>query len=71
MKYWNKQREYRRLWLKVPGPPSNKIQDAKRWCQINNSEGKFYFHYSNKNWWFENQDDALAFSLAWGTGKSE
>lgn len=66
MKYWNKQRDYRRLhWATAAPPPIHRMKEAKVWCQRNSSDGKFYFHFTNTKWWFENKDDALAFTLAW------
>lgn len=66
MKYWNKQKENRRQhWTTVPPPPIYKVQEAKRWCQQNESTGKFYFHFTNTRWWFEIKEDALAFTLKW------
>jgi hypothetical protein len=41
------------------------MKEAKILCQRNSSNGKFYFHFTNTKWWFENEDEALAFSLAW------
>jgi hypothetical protein len=66
MKYWNKQKEYRRQhWVTAPSPSTANMQHAKVWCQQNSSSGKFYFHFTNTRWWFEKSDDALAFSLVW------
>ena len=66
MKYWNKQKDYRRLyWISVPAPLIHKTKEAKLWCQRNISEGKFYFHYTNTRWWFEKSEDALIFRLTW------
>ena len=27
---------------------------------------KYYFHYAGEHWWFENEQDALMFTLQWG-----
>lgn len=71
MKYWNKQRDYRRLhWSTVPGPEIHRMNEAKLWCQRNPSPGKFYFHFTNTKWWFENKEDAVAFALAWSKPKN-
>lgn len=39
--------------------------DLKRWCQQQDSTGKFYFYYGSDNWWFENPEDAVIFKLKW------
>lgn len=66
MKYWNKQKEHRRLhWKTAPPPHMGNLHDAKIWCQRHGSKGKFYFHFTNTRWWFENSEDALAFTLVW------
>ena len=65
MKYWNKQKAERSNWRTVTAPKIHNIHQAKLWCQRNGSNGRFYFHYTNTRWWFENEQDALAFSLTW------
>lgn len=70
MKYWNKDKTIRkRLWTKVNRPKNlYHITDAtlKKWCQGNNSKGKFYVYYGTDTWWFEHAEDATAFILTWG-----
>lgn len=65
MKYCNKNKKYRLTWTTTKPPAIYKIASAKRWCQLNASPNKFYFHYTNTKWWFENAEDAVAFSLIW------
>lgn len=66
MKYHNKQKRYRLTWQTSPGPNIYHAEEAKKWCQQQPSLGKFYFHYTNTRWWFENKEDALHFALVWG-----
>ena len=70
MKYWNKDKELRLQWAYVPPPASHLIPVAKRWCQQQASTHRFYFHYTNTRWWFENEHDATLFSLTWGARRS-
>lgn len=66
MKFWNKDKDVRRrCWIKVKGPDSYDIDRAKRWCQQQPSTGRFYVHYTNTGWWFEDQQDAVWFLLHW------
>ena len=66
MKYWNKDKEVRRKhWFTVSPPKIHQQQEAKRWCQLQPSNGRFYFHFSNTRWWFEQEADALMFALRW------
>lgn len=66
MKYWNKQKELRlKEWTVAPAPKNYLMAEAKRWCQNHQSINRFYFHYTNTRWWFENKDDALHFALVW------
>lgn len=65
MKYWNRQKEYRLTWATSPPPKIFLVDEAKRWCQQHPSTNRFYFHYTNTRWWFENKDDALHFALVW------
>ena len=67
MKYHNKQKKYRLAeWTVAAAPSINLVNNAKHWCQQQSSDSKFYFHYTNTRWWFENKDDALHFALVWG-----
>ena len=81
MKFWNKDKSVRqRCWTKVTLPhnttlkqvPGGRVQkvfvpadEVKRWCQQQNSTGKFYYYYGSNSWWFESADDALVFKLKW------
>lgn len=40
-------------------------EDLKRWCQQQESTGKFYYYYGAETWWFELGADAVHFSLRW------
>ncbi len=64
MKFYNKKKVERSDWIKIRGPHPHK-RDAKIWCQRQNSNGRFYYHYASSNWWFENQQDAVVFKLVW------
>lgn len=80
MKYYNKNKEYRKTWTIIDGPPYYLRNKAKMWCQQNPSKGRFYFgipdfeyNMGSKElfsisfwpWYFENSEDALAFKLVW------
>jgi hypothetical protein len=79
LKYWNKSKKYRDTWTAVEGPAYFNRAEVKRWCQLNGSSDRFYFgpYYFKKKvpgfpimkdpwlWYFENSEDALAFSLIW------
>ena len=66
MKYWNKDKKIRtQCWHSVPAPSASRQQEAKRWCQQHSSPGKFYFYFAGSFWWFENEEDAFVFSMAW------
>jgi len=65
MKYWNKDKKFRRTWHTVTSPKLHLLQQAKVWCQQQESTGRFYFHYTNTRWWFEFETDALMFTLKW------
>lgn len=65
MKYWNKDKIARSQWSTVTSPEIHKVSEAKKWCQNQDSNGRFYFHYTNTRWWFEYEQDALLFSIAW------
>lgn len=52
---------------KIPNYPKlhnlSFIKEAKRWCQEQPGDGRFYMQpYLNK-WWFEFSEDALAFKM--------
>lgn len=65
MKFLNKKKVERRGWATSKPPAYHLMQQAKVWCQQQPSTDRFYFHYTNTRWWFENSEDALAFSLKW------
>lgn len=66
MKYLNKKKKYRLAeWYTAPPPSRVLVPQAKKWCQQNISKGHFYFHYTNTKWWFEDSQDAVAFTLVW------
>jgi hypothetical protein len=66
MKYWNKDRDVRRVhWIPVAAPNVYSQDEAKRWCQLQESKGRFYFHYTNTRWWFEHERDAVHFAMKW------
>jgi hypothetical protein len=66
VKYHNKQKKFRLAeWAVAPPPNMFNVQEAKRWCQQHPSKCKFYFHYTNIRWWFEDKNDALHFALVW------
>ncbi len=69
MKYWNKDKAVRVLWTTVPAPAMSQVPDAKRWCQQQESTGRFYFHFTNTRWWFEKETDATFFILMWSGKK--
>lgn len=66
MKFWNKDKDTRRThWTRVvvdDWSPEYKVADAKRWCQQQGSDGKFYYNYV---WHFERAEDATMFMLRW------
>jgi len=68
--YWNKDKKKRLSWISVPPPDIASVKLAKRWCQQQESTGKFYHHYTNTRWWFENEQDASLFLLFWAGKKS-
>lgn len=37
----------------------------KRWCQLHESTGRFYFQSEISTWLFERKEDATWFSLRW------
>jgi hypothetical protein len=65
MKYLNKKKVERSSWPTAKPPKIHHRHDAKIWCQQQPGDKRFYFHYTNTRWWFEDEADALAFSLVW------
>ena len=65
MKYLNKKKIERTGWTTVNPPIRVLMATAKKWCQQHPSNKRFYFHYTNTRWWFEDKDDALHFTLMW------
>jgi hypothetical protein len=82
MKYWNKRKDKRKNWTSVEGPAYFRRDTVKVWCQNHPSKSRFYFGNPiwepeqasspfglavvSWPWYFENSEDALAFSLTWG-----
>lgn len=67
MKHWNKNKKYSETeWTKI-GPllTVHRNAEQKRWCQLNGSNDRFYNGFYTGIWYFENSEDALAFSLVW------
>jgi hypothetical protein len=65
MKYWNKSKKYReQQWKHLDGPLPVSVREAKRWCQLQPSKGRFY-HSPYTGWWFELDTDASWFALKW------
>ena len=69
MKFLNKKKIERSCWVTVKSPKVTLMESAKLWCQQHPSDKRFYFHYTNTRWWFEDKDDALCFSLKWSNHK--
>ena len=68
MKWSNKDKgERRTAWHVVSAPSREDRQAAFNWCRDHPSAGLFYQHYTNTRWWFKDKDDALLFSLRWGS----
>jgi len=69
MKYCNKDPEIRyQSWTKINIDTSTPrwyydTEEKTQWCKAQNSQGKFYYYYSN--WWFELPEDATLFALRW------
>lgn len=40
--------------------------EVKRWCQQQQSSGKFYNYFASDTWFFEKPEDATLFLLRWG-----
>ena len=70
MKFWTHDKKLRRTW---PAVKSNveqwDISKAHLWCKNHDSDGRFYWHYTNTRWWFEKEEDAMMFALKWGVKK--
>ena len=41
--------------------------DAFSWCLYDKSEYKFYVSWVALDWYFENEQDALLFTMRWST----
>lgn len=54
-------------WHVVPAPAEYNVKEARLWCNEHPSDGRYYCHYTNTRWWFENRDDAAMFVLTWGS----
>jgi len=68
MKWSNKEKQDRREdWCAVSAPQREEMQQAKEWCNQQESAGKYYYHYSNTRWWFEKESDAIWFVLRFNT----
>ena len=67
MNWTNKNKEVRRTqWHTAPAPwPLSKAREAAIWCRRHPSSGHFYNHYTNTRWWFENEGDAILFTIKW------
>lgn len=66
MKFHNEDKKLRRLWPTAISPEKHRtIKLAHAWCVLHPSMGRFYHHYTNTKWWFEDERDALMFSLRW------
>lgn len=66
MKWANPDKQIRRKqWIAMRAPPGRRVPEAVKWCRENGSDSKFYNHYTNTRWWFENPDDAILFALWW------
>jgi len=42
-------------------------EQKREWCKSQESNSYFYYHYASRYWWFENEQDALLFTLKWGS----
>jgi hypothetical protein len=64
VRHWSRNKKYRELyWTQVPIKEYLNSPKAKYWCQQQTGDGKFYVRYTE--WWFEHEQDALAFKLKW------
>ena len=67
MKYaYGDKKDRREKWHTVPAPKLQNRKKAHIWCTQQDSDGKFYYHYTNTRWWFEFSEDATLFALTWG-----
>ena len=67
MKWTNKFKLIRRAdWPVVSAPPMERVKEAHAWCAAQESTGYFYHHFTNTRWWFEHEQDAILFALAFG-----
>ncbi len=64
MKYYNKNPKLRKTWTHVL-INLNYGDKLKMWCVRNGSKSRFYFGKVQMDWYFENSEDATAFSLKW------
>lgn len=55
----------REQWPTSASPNFFKQNEAHAWCRAYPSDGLFYHHYTNTRWWFEKEEDAVAFALKW------
>ena len=80
MKYWNKSKKYRESWTVISDIDPYTEMEAKRWCQLHESNGRFFFTEkltyriaddlktviaNPRRWYFENAQDATVFKLVW------
>lgn len=66
MKWHNGNKWVRRdEWFAVPPPKQESMKKAKVWCDNYHFGGRYYFHYTNTRWWFEDEKDAVLFGLTW------
>ena len=56
-------------WHTVIGPSRENSEDAYRWCKAHESDYEFHTvpKDSTREWYFENEQDALLFALKWST----
>ena len=65
MKYHNKHPWKRMRWQRVIlSPRMIDFKEAKRWCQLQSSDKRFYARYDD-TWHFEDPKDAAIFILRW------
>ena len=66
MKWCNKNKTDRREhWATVKAPSQENAKLAADWCRAQTSTGSFYNHYTNTRFWFEEEADAIMFTLTW------
>ena len=64
MKWTNKGKAERRNdWFTVNPPARENAKRLHAACKENESDGLFYYHYTNTRWWFEKEEDAIWFAL--------